>query len=101
MKKKIIVSIVAVFAALAAGAWAIAKFVKRGSKKISEDLDYDENYLGDEDYTGGDEADLAETVGRQDEAEKEEPAEELQENSAVADESDVESLTESEEDKEQ
>ena len=41
MKKKIIVSIVAVFAALAAGAWAIAKFVKRGSKKISEDLDYD------------------------------------------------------------
>ena len=100
MKKKIIVSIVAVFAALAAGAWAIAKFVKCGSKKISEDLDYDENYLGDEDYTGGDEADLAELSDQKDETENEATVEDTEEDSTV-DEFDVESLTEPEEEKQQ
>ncbi|MBC5786589.1 hypothetical protein [Clostridium facile] len=100
MKKKIIVSIVAVFAALAAGAWAIAKFVKRGSKKISEDLDYDENYLGDEDYTGGDEVDLAETSENQDETENEQSTEEPEEDTTITDGFDVESLTEPEEEKE-
>lgn len=59
MKKKIVVSIIAVCAALAGAAWAIAKLVKRGGKKMSEDLDYDENFLAEDDYAGDDLADLA------------------------------------------
>lgn len=53
MKKGFVVSIIALFAALAGAVWFVAKLVKRSGEKLSEDLDYDGSYF-DEDYDGSD-----------------------------------------------
>lgn len=70
MKKGLIASIIVFIAAAAGIVLAVAKFMKRGSKKLSEDLDYnDEAYLED-DY---DSEDIAAMAGP-DVEETEEPA---------------------------
>ena len=50
MKKGLIASIIVFVAAAAGIILAVAKFMKRGSKKLSEDLDYNDDAYLEDDY---------------------------------------------------
>lgn len=59
MKKGLIASIIVFVAAAAGIILAVAKFMKRGSKKLSEDLDYNDDAYLEDDYDSEDIAAMA------------------------------------------